>query len=117
MLAAQQYLTVMREGRDEDKDALVFAEECCGDDIVRALVRRDGQVLQLRGEHIVPGPAFRGSPQRLGDDTDEEDGPQPAGVPLPPHISSRVRNLWLLQQDMAGKLEALLHPEQKEDDA
>ena len=117
MLAAQQYLTVVREGRDEDKDALVFAEECCGDDIVRALVRRDGQVLQLRGEHIVPGPAFRGSPQRLGDDTDEEDGPQPAGVPLPPHISSRVCNLWLLQQDMAGKLEALLHPEQKEDDA
>ena len=44
MLAAQQYLTVVREGRDEDKDALVFAEECCGDDIVRALVRRDGQV-------------------------------------------------------------------------
>lgn len=117
MQAAQQYLAVVRKDKDVDKDALAFARECCGDDIVRALVRRDGQVLQLRGERIVPGPAFRGSPQRLEDDTDEEDGPQPAGVPLPPHISSRVRNLWLLQHDMAGTLEALLHPEQKEDDA
>lgn len=113
--AARQYLDMGHT----DADARAFARECLGegDDSVRSLVRRDGQVLQLRGERIVPGPAFRGSPQRLGNDTDEEDGPQPPAVPLPPHISFRVRNLWLLQHDMAGKLEALLHPEQKEDDA
>lgn len=111
--AAQQYLAM----ECEDEDAYVFARECRGGDIVRSLVRRDGQVLQLRGERIIPGPAFRGSPQRLGNDTDEEEGPQPAAVPLPPHISSRVRNLWLLHHDMAGDLGVLLSSGQEKDKA
>lgn len=111
--AAQQYLDMGHV----DGDARAFARECCGDDSVRSLVRRDGQVLQLRGERIVPGPAFRGSPQRLGNDTDEEDGPQPAAVPLPPHISFRVRNLWLLHHDMAGDLGVFLPSGQEEDKA
>lgn len=103
-----------------DPEAARFAADCSLDDprdVLRALVRRDGHVLRLQGDTVRPGPAFRGTPQRRGNEADEDDAPRPGTVPLPPHISFRIRNLWLLYHDMEGDLETLLLPKQEEDKA
>lgn len=114
--AAQQYLAIEKYGDATDDDASAFARACLGrkNDIVRMLVQRDGQVLQLRGERIVPGPAFRGTPQRQGHNADEDDAPRSGAVLLPPHISFRIHNLWLLYHDLKGDLEGLVLPKRAE---
>lgn len=96
-----------------DPDAALFATECSQNDpqdILRALVRRDGHVLRLQGDTVRPGPAFRGTtvPQREDADNDAEDGLQQTSVPLPPGISFRMRNLFFLHRDLHGELETLL---------
>ncbi|WP_301966802.1 hypothetical protein [uncultured Desulfovibrio sp.] len=100
-----------------DPEAARFAADCSLDDprdVLRALVRRDGHVLRLQGDTVRPGPAFRGTPQRRGNEADEDDAPRPGTVLLPPHISFRIRDLWLLYHDMEGDLETLLLPKQEE---
>lgn len=108
--AAERYLAV----RHEDDEARTFARECRAEPakVVAALVKRDGQVLQLRGGSIVPGPAFRGTPGRSvpSEEADDiaEDVPQIATSLLPPHISGRIYNLLLLRKDLEGSLIAFL---------
>lgn len=114
--AAKRYLA-LGHGNDQ---ARKFTLECQGEPakIVAALVKRDGQVLQLRGEEcIVPGPAFRGGAARTATaedaaDNATEDSPELEGPMLPPHISNRIRNLWWLGNDLAGRLELLLGAEE-----
>lgn len=114
--AAKHYLGL----KHRDPEARKFAQECQGEPTatLRALVERDGQVVRLRRGRIVPGPAFRGSPERSGDGEGagdaEEDIPQSSpSRSAPPFVSDRIHNLLLLRKDLEGRLDAYL----KEEDA
>jgi len=108
--AAKRYLTFGHS----DTEAIRFCRECLADDplgILRSLVERDGHVLRLVGDEVKPGPAFRGSPpaaEQFGADNDGQETLQSGDIPLPVGISYRVRNLYLLNLDMHGELDAWL---------
>lgn len=97
-----------------DEGANTFCRECEGSEpvnILRALVYRDGHVLRLVGDQIKPGPAFRGSITQVSAGDEDQETPQAVGIPLPEGISYRVRNLYLLNLDMNGKLDEWLNPD------
>ena len=78
------------------------------DDLLAALVTRDGRVLRLVDRTVLPGPAYRGAftaQTQAQDDlqTDDEPSPPPAGH-WPPGISRRLANLYLINLDLAGTL-------------
>lgn len=105
--AAQVFL----DTRHTDKDATAFCQECVQGDasVLRSLVVRDGHVLRLVGDEIKPGPAFRGSIlTNTNTDDDEEDTPGAGIILLPEGISYRMRNLYLLNLDLHGELDAWL---------
>lgn len=108
----------------ELKPALALATDMNADDHVAPLLRLvglDGRGLEIRDQKICPGPMFRGAQAAQGpdhdtSDADEADGegdpdrdedaaPATAGEEpaLPPDISSRVRNLYLVMADLGGK--------------
>lgn len=112
--AAQRFL-------DEDKDptegriAKAFCDECIEADpatIVRNLVNRDGRILRLVGDSVQPGASFSRQPQsETADEADEGPGNDNADrVPVPTDISNRIRNLYLLELDLQGRLEEFLNP-------
>jgi hypothetical protein len=103
---------------DPSSDALAgnFCRECINDDpsrLLQTLVQRDGRVLALRAGMIVRGPAFRGAPVDL---VDQSNGEEHAGtetavtgdIDLPAGISYRIRNLFMLNLDLHGKLDRWL---------
>lgn len=105
----------------EDKDptegriATAFCRDCVGADlaaIIRSLVKRDDRVLRLVGNDVRPGAAFSGQPQReLPDEEHDGPGASNAGrVPVPAGISDRIRNLYLLELDLQGRLGEFLNP-------
>ncbi len=108
--AASEYLTFGHA----DTEAIRFCRDCVDADpssILRSLVERDGHVLRLIGDVVKPGQAFRGSPpaaEQVGADNDDQETPQSGDIPLPVGISYRVRNLYLLNLDMHGELDAWL---------
>src|SRR5262249_31135199 len=111
--AALQFL----EMKHADEVANALARECSNPDVkqlIRTLAARDGQVLRLVNDEIKPGPAFRARPSHAADyaeDDGEVDEATPAGeTALPENISGRVRNLYLLNLDLRGELEAWLKP-------
>jgi len=112
--AAQRYLDE-RADPTEGKMATTFCQSCIGADagqIIRNLVLRDNRVLLLRGNDILPGPAFVGRPQAENPDEDAE-GPgaeNASRVPVPDGISPRIRNLYLLELDLRGQLDRFLSP-------
>ena len=70
-------------------------------------------MLRLRNRFVVPGPAFRGvQVQHLeaqgGSDEEEGEAALTQNMPLPEGISSRVRNLFLMNLDLHGKLDEWL---------
>lgn len=76
------------------------------------LVRRDGRVLRLSGDHIVPAQAFEGEAAQPAPSPDAEMEMAALGgdgMGLPPGISPRVRNLFLLALDLQGNLGEWLH--------
>lgn len=100
---------------DEDADptegrmAAAFCRECTEADpadIIRNLVKRDDRVLRLVGNDVQPGAAFSLQPQaETSDEEGEGPGADTAGrVPVPPDISGRIRNLYLLELDLQGRL-------------
>jgi len=102
-----------------DKDAAAFCRECAQDnvsEVLRSLVDRDRHVLRLVDNFIKPGSAFRGkaSTNSNNDDDDDDDygveeGARVVGnIPLPEGISYRMRNLYLLNLDLQGKLDQWL---------
>lgn len=112
--AAQDFLT---EGEDptEARMATDFCRECVEPDpatIIRNLVKRDDRVLRLLDNDVLPGAAFSLRPQ--GEISDEEgEGPgadNAARVPVPADISGRIRNLYLLDLDLQGRLGDFLNP-------
>lgn len=89
-----------------------FCLECLDQDdpaVIEKLVARDGRVLRLRHREVVPGIAFRmdkasvvetsRSAEEEGIETEFSDQ-----IQLPPGISHRVRNLYLLNLDLRGEL-------------
>ena len=95
----------------DDREARAFGEQCALSDparIVRELVERDGRVLRLIGDDVTPaGPAFRGYPVEQERADGEDDGPL-GRFPLPPGISYRMRNIYLLHLDLERLLDAWL---------
>lgn len=106
-----------------DAEAKRFCEECRRADptfVIRALVGRDGNVLRLAGSDVKPGPAFRGSAMMEQDDRqvsddDGSDAPDASAISLPEKISYRMRNLYLLNLDLHGELDAQMRTVEQED--
>lgn len=74
---------------------------------LRRLVARDGRVLRLSGDEAIPGTAFEGGPP--AGEADPLDGDQATAeladrIRLPAGISFRMRNLFLLDLDLQGRL-------------
>lgn len=97
--------------------AKTFCQECNQREmgaILKSLVIRDGRVLKLRGDTVVPGAAFRGvQAQRSEDvnDTDvvEEGSGLSTGLQWPEGISVRVQNLFLMNADLSGEINVWLN--------
>ena len=112
--AAQRFL-------DEDKDpteerlASRFCGECNVEDpkaIIRHLVGRDDRVLRLVDDLVIPGSGFS---RQASDEVAADDGPGAGAqnadrVPVPDGISGRIRNLYLLDLDLQGRLDVFLQP-------
>ena len=92
--------------------ASTFCRECnerADARLIEQLLAREGRVLHQRGRDIVPGVAFRGiqisepetgrSPEEAGAEAEIE-----RTAPLPPGISRRMHNLFLLNLDLQGEL-------------
>ncbi|RYZ84200.1 MAG: hypothetical protein EOP06_18495 [Proteobacteria bacterium] len=102
----------------EQTEASNFARECDSKDgvhLIRNLIVRDSHALVLRGTDIIPGAAFRGQAVSAEADVSHSEE-QTAEVPnledlLPPRISYRIKNLVLLDKDIAGKLSTWLNRE------
>lgn len=118
--AAQHFLAEYYDPT-EGRMASTFCRECVATDpatIVRNLVKRDDRVLRLVGNDIRPGAAFSFQSQTgtsNEEDEDEDEGPGPGArnadrVPVPADISDRVRNLYLLELDLQGRLGEFLNP-------
>lgn len=116
-LAAKAFLDV----KDTNEEAKRFCSECVNADIVnvlKSLVERDGRVLRLVEQDVLPGPAFLGDVPTALESNDDFDSPEVANkIPLPEGISYRIRNLYLLNLDLHGELDAWLKPSTKKGDA
>jgi hypothetical protein len=82
--------------------------------ILKSLVNRDGRVLQLRGDTVVPGAAFRGVQAQSSEDVnDTEDVGEGSGLSTglqwPEGISVRIQNLFLMNADLGGDINVWLN--------
>lgn len=110
--AAQSF---RNEGRSE-VEANRFCRDCLLPDdksLAAALVERDGRVLRLRGDDVVPGSAYRtAEPSAVGasgNENNAEDAAPETSIVWPVAISFRMRNLFLLNADLRGDLERWLN--------
>jgi hypothetical protein len=111
--------TFLERQHDPSPDgmAIGFCQECTNADdatlLAMLVARCEGRGLQHRSSgDIVPGVAFRGA-QASGATarSAEEDGVETEveqAIPLPDHISNRVRNLFLLHLDLHHELDEWL---------
>lgn len=98
--------------------ATIFCRECNQPTearVIESLLSREGRVLQKKGNDVIPGAAFRGTPVFEPDigRSDEESGeetPIPDNIQWPQSISHRVRNLFLFNLDRRGELSSWLEP-------
>jgi hypothetical protein len=106
-------------------EATQFARECCeadGEQVIGHLVSRDGVGLRFRERMIVPGPAFQGRFAEREESIASADE-QGAGVdiqktmPISREFSYRLRNLFLLNLDLEGKLGDWLRPSEEQSEA
>lgn len=89
--------------------AAVFALECveaADARLIASLVARDGRVLRLRDGQVVPGEAFLETAE-IGKNSDN-DQPEAGVAEVPPGLSRRVGNFYLLNLDLNGALAARL---------
>jgi hypothetical protein len=103
---AQQFLALEHDPTP-GKLATAFCRECIdGGGMIEKLVTRDGRILRLAGRAVVPGPAFE-VVKAIGHERDDDDtapgeeDPQ-TGLSLPPGISHRVANMFVLNLDLNG---------------
>lgn len=108
--AAAAAFLELAEGSNYHASGLQFCRELSGHErptVLKQLVARDGRVLRLSGNEIVPGMAFDGGPQAA--EADAQDGDEATAdfahrVRLPAGTSSRMRNLLLLDLDLQAKM-------------
>lgn len=104
-------------GHPDADIAIAFARDCAAVDglaVLERLLRRDERVLRLRDGIVLPGMAFDGRTaldRTQGAGEGEEDALPANGLPFPHHMSYRVRNAWLLNCDLRGRLDAWLNEE------
>jgi len=110
--AAQRF----RNEKRTETEANRFCDDCLLHDdkrLLRELIKRDGRVLRLRGDDVVPGSAYRGSEQRergpVRNEADAEAAAPDTSINWPDGLSFRVRNLFLLNADLRGDLERWLN--------
>lgn len=113
---AQLYLDDPTTDPTEAGMAKSFCRVCRDDDpkhVLRNLIRRDDRVLLLRDDDILPGPAFvaQGHAEQADEDAEGPGAESASRVPVPAGISPRIRNLYLLQLDLTGQLNAFLVPQ------
>ncbi len=71
--------------------------------VLTALLERDDRVLRLRGDNVVPGPAFLDVTPSSGDmdDVDTDSLPIPSeGIDIPSGISTRISSMFLLHRNL-----------------
>lgn len=115
-VAATAFLSLAEGGRYHPSGVQMCVElsSLASAEALRRLVARDGRVLRLSGDEAIPGVAFDGG---AGTPDESEDGVQNDGssspeladrIRLPAGISFRMRNLFLLDLDLQGDLDAWL---------
>jgi hypothetical protein len=94
-----------------DRQASAFCNECLLQEdkkVLENIVKRDGRVLRLRDNLIVPGDASQRLEEGSADpelEKNEDNSEEPKKViPLPEGISGRLRNLFLLNADLHGEM-------------
>lgn len=93
-----------------EQQAGSFCRECLDEThVIERLVTRDGRILRLSSNAVIPGPAFQGSPTLVGETESEPDEDRLADEPmtstaLPEGISHRVGNMLLMSLDLQGRL-------------
>lgn len=104
--AANDFLKINIDTK-ENIDARVFCTECKDiSNVIASLVKRDGVGLELRGNSICKGHAFRGSNHgNLNEEEDEVETGNSITDKFPEHISYRVINMFYINQDLKGKLD------------
>lgn len=115
-LLRQKARAFLDENHDPTPLAGEFCRECIQSDcagLLAALVKRDDRVLRLRGNDVVPGPAFRGqvafqADEANGQGEDDSEVTTRQDIPWPSGISRRIRNLFLLNLDLNGELDQWL---------
>mgnify|MGYP007032584257 CR=1 FL=1 len=107
--AAHTFLHRLKQGASvPDPVAMSFAQECVREEfasVVLGLVQRDGRVLRMSGNDVVPGPAFNDPSSREPSDPDAAEpirAEPDESVPWPKGFSYRVGNLYRLNQDLVG---------------
>lgn len=106
---ANQFLALDHDPTLEQQ-AGSFCRECLDEKhVIERLVTRDGRILRLSSNAVIPGPAFQGSPTPVYETEPEADEDQLADEPmtsteLPEGISHRVGNMLLMNLDLQGKL-------------
>lgn len=82
--------------------------------LIEKLVGLDERVLRMRGGCVVPGGAFSCDAQLASTEAQEEDGQLEVAAAVPLGVSYRINNLYLLNLDLNGALEAELAREGNE---
>lgn len=111
ILALRQAARRFLDAQHRQPQAVEFARQCaadCTDDLLRALVGRDGTVLRLLGQDIGRGPAYRGATPAAGPPEEDDADPRGDDIPIPHGVSHRLRNLYRLHLDLQGDLDAWL---------
>ncbi len=93
----------------EQTGANGFARECANPsnrELIESLLLRDERVLRLRDGAVLPGQAFDPSFQVSA--PEERDQAAAPDLALPEDVSYRLRNLYLLNLDLQGQLDAWL---------
>lgn len=108
--AAAHAFLELAEGSSYHSSGLQFCRELSGHEhraVLTQLVGRDGRVLRMSGNEVVPGMAFDGGPP--SEEVEAQDGDEATAdfaqrIRLPAGVSFRIRNLLLLDLDLQAKL-------------
>lgn len=108
---AQNFLAASHDPT-HGQEATRFCRECVESSnvaVIRHLLAREGRILRLRGNMVVPGAAFRGASAitQESDVISDDEGDESRNdrdIILPDGISYRVYNLFWLNLDLHGDL-------------
>ena len=82
--------------------------------LIDRLVGLDGRILRMCDGRVVPGGAFSCDARLEESEAEQEEGQPQAVAEVPPGVSYRIRNLYLLNLDLHGALDAVLARQENE---